>query len=296
MKECLTCDSLFEPKNKVQNYCCRKCMRRRKYNCANCDKSIIRVKRKGVDNYFCTRRCSALFNGTRSERICEQCDIGFEIKTSALRYGYGKYCSNECHDESMKRSLTCMCPTCGKLFETGVNDIDRRIFCTKECFYTSMMIDIPENELRKLYIDKNLTTREIAPMYNTDKKVICDYLDRYDIEIRPSGFYNKGYIRCKNGLMVRSHYERAFVNAMLTHDVDFIYEPRLPFDKRYSADFLVGDVYVEVWGMIGWDKYDKRKAKKKKLYKENELNLFSVYPDDFKDVYDKVIELKRLIA
>lgn len=219
----------------------------------------------------------------------------FTIKTSALDYGYGKF-RNDCHNESMKRSLTCMCPNCGNLFETGVNEVDRRIYCKKECFYESMMINIPKSELEKLYIDEDLTTREIALIYNTDKKVICDYLHRYEMEVEPATFPGGKMITCKDGHVVRSHYERALDNAFTAHGIEHEYEPRLPFDRRFASDFLVGDVYIEVWGMVGWKPYEKQMKKKKKLYEENNLKLFSVYPEDFKDVYGIVRKLKRLIS
>lgn len=158
-----------------------------------------------------------------------------------------------------------------------------------------MMLNIPREELANLYIKEQRTTREIAEVYNTDKKVICDYLHRYKIEVRPDSFPNTSVLICKNGQRVRSHYERAFLNEMLTQEIDFLYEPRIPNNRRYSADFKVGNIYVEVWGMVGWESYEKRMEVKKEIYKNNNLKLFNVYPSDFKNVRGKVNELKNLI-
>lgn len=295
METCPKCNKLFEKKVWNQKYCCMKRDRRKKYNCGHCGKETIRLN-KGSKVKFCSMICANLHKGRTSERKCRQCSKRFTIKTSALKYGYGEFCSNECHNESMKKDNYCMCPNCGDIFNTGTNDIDRRIYCKKECFYESMMIGIPKDELYEKYINERMTTRELAIIFNTDKKVICDYLHRYGIEVRPDTFPDASKIRCKNGLMVRSNYERAFINALLTFGIDFEYEPRLPFDKRYAADMLVGDVYVEIWGMMDWEDYRIRKERKVELYEKNNVKLFSVYPDDFRDVYGKINELKRLIS
>jgi len=158
-----------------------------------------------------------------------------------------------------------------------------------------MMINMQESDLKKLYVEQDLTTREIAKIYDTDKKVVCDYLHRYKIEVKPDTFPGGKRITCNDGHVVRSHYERALDNALNAHGIEHEYEPRLPFDKRYASDFLVQDVYIEVWGMIGWKSYEKKMEKKKKMYEENNLKLINVYPGDFKDVYGIVNKLKRLI-
>lgn len=296
MKKCLFCKGDFTPVNKNQKYCSTKCRRSLRTNCGQCDEPIIRLERPNTDVFFCTRACAEVYKGKRILNNCLQCDKEFYSMKSDEKYGYGKYCSVECSDKSKIRKTEKSCPNCGDVFFTGVNYVDNRIYCKKECFYESMMIDIPKDELENLYLIDKKTTREIALLYDTDKKVICDYLHRYEIDVRPDTFPEHNFCKCKNGLYVRSNYERAFINALLTFNIEFEYEPRLPFDRRSSADLLVDDVYVEIWGMIGWSKYDKRKERKKKLYKENNLKLFNVYPNDFKDVYGKVKELKHLIS
>jgi len=295
MKKCLFCKGDFAVVNNNQKYCSTKCRRSIRTNCGQCEEPIIRLERSNTDVFFCTRSCAELYKGNRVVKNCGYCDEEFLIKHSASKYGNGVYCSNECADKSKIRRVEKNCPNCGDVFSTGANHVDNRTYCKKECFYESMMIDIPKVELERLYLVDKKTTREIAFLYNTDKKVVCDYLHRYEIEVRPDTFPGHNFCKCKNGLVVRSNYERAFINALITFGIDFEYEPRLPFDKRRSADLLVKDVYVEIWGMVGWDVYDDRKRIKKKLYKENNFKLFSVYPEDFKDVYGKVNELKHLI-
>src|SRR5690625_1092829 len=296
MKKCPFCKGDFMPVNKNQKYCSTKCRRSVRTNCGQCNEPIIRLERHNTDVFFCTRACAEIYKGKRILKECLQCDKEFYAQKNDRKYGYGKYCSNECSDESRVKNIEKNCPNCNELFLTKPNPVDSRIYCKKECFYESMMINVPKEELKELYLTEKKTTREISLLYDTDKKVICDYLKRYDIDARPDTFPEHDFAKCKNGLVVRSNYERAFINALITFGIDFYYVTRFSFDKRYSADFLVEDVFVELWSLVGWKLYDNRKKNKEKLYKENNLKLFSVYPDDFKDVYGKVGELKRLIS
>ena len=68
----------------------------------------------------------------------------------------------------------------------------------------------------------------------------------------------------------------------------------LQWNKKYHADFLVGDVYVEIWGLMNLDSYRKKMEKKIEIYKNNNAKLLSVYPDDFKNIYKKIDELLQL--
>src|SRR5699024_7395320 len=71
---------------------------------------------------------------------------------------------------------------------------------------------------------------------------------------------------------------------------------KIELEKIYSSNFIVKDIYVEVWGVQNKKRYSEHKVKKKKLYKKNKLKLFSVYPHDFTNIENKVDELKHLIS
>ena len=61
------------------------------------------------------------------------------------------------------------------------------------------------------------------------------------------------------------------------------------------ADFKVGHVYVEIWGMMGWKQYEEVRERKLNLYKENNCVLLEVFPEDFNELEVKIKELKHLI-
>lgn len=47
-------------------------------------------------------------------------------------------------------------------------------------------IPISKEKLEELYVDKKMTTFEIAEVYNVDKQIICNKLEEFQIDINPS--------------------------------------------------------------------------------------------------------------
>lgn len=157
-------------------------------------------------------------------------------------------------------------------------------------------IEPTKEELVELYVEQQLNATEIGRVFNCQSPVILRRLKEHGIEARANIFGYDKLLECKDGHKVRSCYERAFDNALYRLGVDHEYEPRIPADKRYASDFKVGNVYVEIWGVQGNKKYEERKEKKRTLYKKHNLTLFEIYPEDFKNLYGKINELKRLIS
>ena len=295
MKKCLFCEVEFDSDNANRKYCSRRCSHAVKTDCGNCGLGIVRKKNsKGI--YFCSRMCSSLYKGTTIIKKCQNCNDDIKVKLSASDYGYGKYCSKKCQNEGARIENTEICPECNNVFKTSKNVSDKRKYCSKECMKKSFRRPIKKDVLIELYDNRNLTSREVGDIIGRSKKVVLDYLRFYNIDIKEDGFHNREKIKCKDGHLVKSHYERAFDNYLFKEGIEHEYEVRLPFDKRYACDFKVGDVYIEIWGLIGWDRYDKNRAKKKEMYKNNNCQLLEVFPEDFKKLENKMNELKHLIA
>lgn len=303
MERCPICDTSFEKKVWNQKFCSEKCKRSIKTECSNCSALIIRYK-GNRKHYYCSRKCSEFHNGRALKRNCKLCGDEFTIKQSAVRFGYGVYCSNACQNESMRGSkgfesssitpkLAC-CEWCGNMFDILSGSKER--YCSKDCANNGYRKWIDKDLLIGLYTEKELTTREIGRIIGRDKKVVLDYLRYHNIEVRPDGIKNRKRILCDDGHEVRSYYERAFDNYLYKLGIEHEHDVRLPFDKRYMTDFKVGDVYVEIWGMMGWKTYEERRLRKLDLYRENNCTLLEVFPEDFKNLEVKINELKRLIS
>jgi hypothetical protein len=154
---------------------------------------------------------------------------------------------------------------------------------------------IDEALLRKLYLDDELTSREIGQIIDRSSKVVIDYLKHYGIPVRPDGIKRRERIKCTDGHLVRSYYERAFDNALHRNGIEHEYDPRLPFNRRYMADFKIEDVYVEIWGLMTVKQYRESRERKIKLYHDNGCKLLEVFPEDFKSINNKINELKSLM-
>lgn len=291
MKKCLLCQQKFEPVNSVQKYCTNKCKRRKVYHCEYCGKDVIRYRTN--KKVFCDMTCAGLHSGRTVKRECETCGVDFTIKKSALEYGYGKYCSKDCHNISMEKEPDVeMCKQCFELFEVKHKGAE---YCSKDCSDESYRKPINEGFLQEMYIEKEYTSRQIGHKIGRSKKVVLDYLHLYGMEVRPDGIKNRGKIECNDGHMVRSYYERAFDNYLYKEGIPHEHDVRLPFAKRFMTDFLVEDVYIEIWGMMNLESYRERRKRKVKLYEENNCRLLEIYPEDFKDLGVKMNELKQMI-
>lgn len=294
MKKCLFCGKEFEPNAQNQVFCSRKCGHSIKTNCAYCGKEIIRQKHKS-DVYFCSCKCAALHAGRTIEKECPICGNNFTASKSDVRVGWGKYCSKTCAAEGMKITHYLTCPQCGKEFIGDKDNWMKQKFCSKECMKKAFEKPIEKELLYKLYVEEELTSREIEQIIGRSKKVVLDYLKKYDIPVRPDGIKNRKRIRCSDGHMVRSYYERAFDNLLNRNCIEHEYDPHLPFNRRCMADFKIKNVYVEIWGMMEDSKYRERREKKLKLYRENECKLLEIFPEDFKNLSQKMSELQSLI-
>ncbi len=71
--------------------------------------------------------------------------------------------------------------------------------------------------------------------------------------------------KAKDGHEVDSDLELRVDNALNMADLTHRVQPSIP-GCNFKADFLVGDVFVEVWGIKGDPKYEERKQKKLSFY------------------------------
>lgn len=96
--------------------------------------------------------------------------------------------------------------------------------------------------------------------------------------------------KTRDGHYVRSRGEVMIDNFLFTARVPHAYEleVHLSKDTVMLPDFVVltpkGNVYIEFWGLEGQSDYDSNTEKKKRLYKEYELELIDVSPSNLDDL------------
>jgi len=82
-------------------------------------------------------------------------------------------------------------------------------------------------------------------------------------------------IKCKDGHYVKSKMEKAVDDFLYSHGILHEVYPTIPY-SHYTADFKVGDVYIEVWGLKGRKDYDEEMEKKIEHYRRYSLKLISI--------------------
>lgn len=295
MEKCPICQNEFQKKAWNQKFCSESCRYQNKMvekHCKHCEKSFHSAKKSAR---YCSMICASLGEGRRVEYTCAHCQKVFHEKKSKATYGYSKYCSKECHNEAMKKHYWFSCKQCGILVEVNsLSRILKRKFCTDQCRQEYFTYDVDESEVIHLYVEKEMTALAVAEIVGTNDKHIYKILRNNGVETRNAGFGNE--LHCEDGHLVKSYYEKVFDDRLFLKGIHHEYEPRISKKGRFFADFKIGDVYVEIWGMIGWGTYEKQKERKLEFYREHNLKLFEIFPEDFRDIDKKIDELKRLIS
>lgn len=129
-------------------------------------------------------------------------------------------------------------------------------------------------EVSALY-ESGLSLTAIGEIFGYSWSTIGNLCKEYGIEIRPDGWDGKRYL-CQDGHMVRSVYEQRVDDWLFAHDVMHTYEPRLPFNRHYKADFLANGWYIEVWGVTNNEAYEQRRQKKRQIYQQHNCHLIEL--------------------
>lgn len=117
------------------------------------------------------------------------------------------------------------------------------------------------------------------------------------LEILPNNVMKTGRgVRCiaKSGNVCNSLSEEYIDNWLFERGYVFDKEPFYPKHEQLNpngkkrADWKIGDYYIEFFGLKGDSIYDIRTLEKLKLAKEFNLKLISIYPDDLRNLEQKI--------
>lgn len=85
-----------------------------------------------------------------------------------------------------------------------------------------------------------------------------------------------------DGHLCLSMGERTIDDFLYDHGID--HEKEVPYpNSNYRADFKVGDIFIEYFGMIGDIEYEKRMKEKLLICKTNNIELISLVSKDLRD-------------
>lgn len=155
---------------------------------------------------------------------------------------------------------------------------------------------IPSEEQLRTFYSEGHNCESIAEIFGVSGGFILKLMKQFGIELRAPNLQKK--LKCKDGHVVRSGLELLVDNWLYDHALPHVCEPKLPF--RGKADFLIGDIWVEVWGIsprkadspFGGkvaEKYLARRKVKEKLYREHLLRLIGLERSDVLHRLDEIL-------
>ena len=135
---------------------------------------------------------------SQANATCLNCGKLFHIKPSAIRRGRGHFCCRKCKGNWMSknqtgtnnpnyRNETLKCLTCSKEFKASPSL--KRKYCSRQCYAKvnpNKKLDQTNLEqfLKKMYLEKKLSTTQIASSLKCDPKTVTYWMDKYSIPRR----------------------------------------------------------------------------------------------------------------
>lgn len=132
-----------------------------------------------------------------------------------------------------------------------------------------------EGELRARR-DAGESLNSISRSTGVDTKTLSGLCLRYLIPVDRGGWAGGMRLDCRDGHLARSTYELRVDDWLTEHHLAHEVEPQYLWDRRYRSDFLVGETYIEVWGVMNNAKYTARKEHKIAECKKAGLDLIQI--------------------
>lgn len=228
---------------------------KRTFYCINlsCKKPVIRnaweIESSG--RIFCSNSCAAKINNktrnlNKPKKYCANINCGKEISRN------NKYCSSKC--------------------QWIVNSVSNEE-------YKVIIID----KIKEFYKNNGRIPfkQEMWGIYNAVRKIFKTWNNAIiasDFKPNPVLFANK-YI-ANDGHKCDSMAEKVIDDWLFERRIK--HKTKVPYDyHKMTADFKINNTYVEFFGLQGQlKKYDKLVMEKEKLWKEKNLNVIKIYPND----------------
>jgi hypothetical protein len=246
-----------------KQYCSKECQRQAKIKgiekiCANpiCKKRVFRepneLKKSRSGRVFCSLSCAAIVNNQircskLKPKICKAPGCLKKMPSG------NKYCSRECATAVRRRN--------------GV-DIKKEVLNKIKSFY---------NRKQRIPVK-----REMYGLYKRARKVF----GTWNKAIKAAGFepnpviFSKKFI-AKDGHICNSFAEKIIDDWLYERKIEHRREVSYPENKLLSVDFVIGNNFIEYFGLNGViSEYDELIKEKRKLSKKYKLSLIEIYPKD----------------
>lgn len=146
-------------------------------------------------------------------------------------------------------------------------------------------LDLPSEKICEAYQGGESAER-IAAYYKCSISAVLTRIREAGIEIRRQGYATANRVVCSDGHIADSGWESQvdewFTANRIVHEI----HPRTPWytpTARSYGDFLVGEIFIEVWGITGSLRYEEKRLKKIALYREYGVTLIEIFPHHILD-------------
>lgn len=279
-----------------------------KVKCVSCGKRYLKELRRFNEakkfgwKHYCSLKCQAL--GKNKQKIFKcgnpACNKTFKRSPHEIPKSGICFCSNSCaaifnNPKSPKRQLKIkICPTCKKQFS------GQRKFCSKSCRPKALKITDKQivNEIKRFYRKNGRIP--LKTEYHHYKAARFRF-GSWNKAIKAAGFepnpvmFAKKYL-ANDGHKCDSLSEKIIDDWLYARKIEHRVHVFYPRNKSLTADFVIGDNWIEFFGLNGELKsYDLLKKRKLKIAKKLNLHLISIYPKDLFPKNKLKTKLKALL-
>lgn len=261
--------------------------------CTNCGKTfwrpLGRVNEGIKKNWrtFCSRKCLGNFRNKQKPLTCAnpKCNKKFSRQPHEIPPSNNCFCSSSCaaivnNSKFPKRKpKPKVCPICGNQF------FGERKYCSKKCWPRLKKPGKKQiiSEIKKFYKKNGRIPLKREYYYY---HVVRSRFGTWNKAIETAGFEPNPVLFAKKYIANDGHKCDSLAEKIID---DFLFAKKIkhkinvPYPKNPSltADFIVGSIWIEFFGLNGELKsYDRLKRKKLRIVKNSNLNLIAIYPQD----------------
>ena len=282
--------------------------------CLICKKTYLRPRgrvneaKKFNWKQYCSKKCQNQSQITRVEKICGNLGCGKRISRRLTQFKQSKsgriFCSSSCAAifNNLPRKKLKNCPICNKPF------YGPRRYCSKLCRSKTInprKKSEPEkekgilNKIKIFYkINGRIPTKKEKPGLARRAQAV---FGTWNKAIEAAGFEPNPVIFSKKFIAEDGHICDSFAEKIIDDwltKMKIKHRRKIPYpeNKTLTADFLVGNNWIEYFGLAGViNNYDELIKKKRMLSKKHKLPLIEIYPRDLFPVnsLSKIIKIEK---
>ncbi len=270
--------------------------------CTWCGKNFLKDRRRINENirlghnFYCSKLCQFSARSKQQRLNCENPNCEKIFKRSPGRLSSHNFCSRSCaaiinNSKFPKRvAIVRYCAGC------EVKLLNHKKYCSTKCKCDVLTISKTEVIMRiKDFCRQNgriPVKREFWGIYKPARK----YFGTWNKAIEAAGFDPNPVLfaqrhKAKDGHICDSIAEMIIDNYLFEKRIS--HERNFPYPEgSYTADFKIGDILIEYFGLAGEHKrYDELRKIKQEIVRIYKLSIVEIYPEDLypKNNLDKIL-------